>query len=81
MKRTLIAFAVLTAGGASAQSSVTLFGVIDATVSGYSNKAETPLGVAVTTRSTGQNSGGYASSRLGLRGTEDLGGGAAGANG
>ena len=77
MKRTLIAFAVLTAGGASAQSSVTLFGVIDATVSSYSNKAETPLGVGVTTSSTGQNSGGYASSRLGLRGTEDLGGGAA----
>ena len=77
MKRTLIALTVLAAGGASAQSSVTLFGVVDATISGYSNKSETPLGVGVTTSSTGQNSSGYAGSRLGLRGTEDLGGGAA----
>ena len=77
MKRTLIALTVLAAGSASAQSSVTLFGVVDATVSGYSNKAETPLGVGVTTSSTGQNSSGYAGSRLGFRGTEDLGGGAA----
>ncbi|MDN8618406.1 porin, partial [Variovorax ginsengisoli] len=44
MKRTLVALTVLAAGGASAQSSVTLFGVVDATVSGYSNKAETPFG-------------------------------------
>ncbi|MDM0033622.1 porin [Variovorax sp. J22P271] len=77
MKRTLMACAILAAGGACAQSSITMFGVIDATVSSYANKAETPLGVGVTTRSTVQNSGGYASSRLGFRGTEDLGGGAA----
>ncbi|MDM0019333.1 porin [Variovorax saccharolyticus] len=77
MRRPLIALTVLAAGGAAAQSSITVFGVVDATVSGYSNKAETPLGIAVTTSSTVQNSGGYASSRLGFRGTEDLGGGAA----
>ena len=77
MNRTLIALTVLAAGGASAQSSVTMFGVVDATVSSYANKAETPLGVGVTTSSTVQNSGGYASSRLGFRGQEDLGGGAA----
>jgi predicted porin len=78
MKKTLIALTVLAAaGGAYAQSSVTMFGVIDATVSSYSNKAETPFGTSVTTSSTVQNSGGYASSRLGFRGTEDLGGGAA----
>ncbi|MDM0111236.1 porin [Variovorax sp. J22R133] len=63
--------------GAWAQSSVTLFGVIDATVSSYSNKAETPFGESVTTGSTVQNSSGYAGSRLGFRGTEDLGGGVA----
>ncbi|MDM0026204.1 porin [Variovorax saccharolyticus] len=77
MRRPLIALTVLAAGGAAAQSSITVFGVVDATVSGYANKAETPLGIAVTTSSTVQNSGGYASSRLGFRGTEDLGGGAA----
>jgi len=65
------------AGGASAQSSLTVFGVVDATVSGYSSKAQTPFGVDITTSSTMQNSSGYAGSRLGFRGTEDLGGGAA----
>jgi predicted porin len=78
MKKSLIAMAVLVASGAaSAQSSVTVFGVMDATVSGYSNKSETPLGVSVTTSQTAQNSSGYSGSRLGFRGTEDLGGGAA----
>jgi predicted porin len=77
MRKPLFALTVLAAGGAAAQSSVTMFGVVDATVSGYSNRAETPFGVGVTTSSTVQNSGGYASSRLGFRGTEDLGGGAA----
>ncbi|SCK37444.1 porin [Variovorax sp. HW608] len=78
MKKGLIALTVLTlCGAASAQSSMTVFGVVDATVSGYANTAETPLGVSVKTSSTGQNSSGYAGSRLGFRGTEDLGGGAA----
>ncbi|MEJ8854927.1 porin [Variovorax robiniae] len=69
--------ALFVAGGAWAQSSVTVFGVLDATVSSYSNKSETPLGLSVTTSSTVQNSSGYAGSRLGFRGTEDLGGGIA----
>jgi len=78
MKKSLIALTALALGGtASAQSSLTIFGVIDATVSGYANTSETPLGVSVKTSSTGQNSSGYAGSRLGFRGTEDLGGGAA----
>jgi predicted porin len=68
MKKSLIALAVLAAAGtASAQSSVTLFGIVDATVQHTSNK-----GGAKVTRLT--NSG-YNSSRLGFRGTEDLGGG------
>jgi predicted porin len=38
MKKSLVALAALAvAGVASAQSSVTLFGVVDASISGYSN--------------------------------------------
>lgn len=70
MKKTLMALAVLaTAGLASAQSSVTLFGVVDATLQRVSNSG---AGAGSVTRLT---SGGYNSSRLGFRGTEDLGGG------
>ncbi|KQT14055.1 porin [Ramlibacter sp. Leaf400] len=68
MKKSLVALAVLAAAGtASAQSSVTLFGVIDATVQRVSNS-----GGGSVTRLTDS---GYNSSRLGFRGTEDLGGG------
>jgi predicted porin len=68
MKKSLIALAVLAASGAAmAQSSVTLFGVVDATIR------------YVDTSSVGGNwsltNSGYNSSRLGFRGTEDLGGG------
>ena len=68
MKKSLIALAVLAAAGtASAQSSVTLFGIVDATIQRVNND-----GGPSVTRLT--NSG-YNSSRLGFRGTEDLGGG------
>ncbi|MGO4394234.1 porin [Variovorax sp. M-6] len=77
MKKSLVALAALAvAGVASAQSSVTLFGVVDAAVSGYSNKSENRFGSATTSR-TALTSSGYNSSRLGFRGTEDLGGGLA----
>ena len=67
MKKSLIALAVLAAAGtASAQSSVTLFGIVDATIAHGSGT------IASKTQLT--NSG-YNSSRLGFRGTEDLGGG------
>ncbi len=67
MKKSLIALAVLAASGAAmAQSSVTLFGVIDAAVTHGSGD------VANRTRLT--NSG-HTASRLGFRGVEDLGGG------
>ena len=67
MKKSLIALAVLAAAGtASAQSSVTLFGVIDATVQ---------IGRGSVADVTALGSGGYNTSRLGFRGTEDLGGG------
>ncbi len=68
MKKSLIALAVLAAAGtASAQSSVTLFGIVDATVQRIKND-----GGSSVTRLT---QSGYNSSRLGFRGTEDLGGG------
>lgn len=60
--------AVLAAASAAsfAQSSVTLFGVVDATVQ---------VGRGSASNNTGLGNGGNASSRLGFRGTEDLGGG------
>ena len=68
MKKALIALAVLglTGGAAVAQSSVTLFGVVDADLK--------------YTKANGQtlkklDSSGLNTSRFGLRGTEDLGGG------
>ena len=67
MKKSLIALAVLAASGAAmAQSSVTLFGVVDAGVGRVSSN-----GVSVT----GVSRSGLATSRLGFRGEEDLGGG------
>jgi predicted porin len=67
MKKSLIALAVLAAAGAaSAQSSVTLFGVVDAAYT-YGNGS-----VAKVSR---LHNSAYNSSRLGFRGTEDLGGG------
>jgi predicted porin len=70
MKKFLVTFAILAAAGvASAQSSVTLFGIVDATLqhgsgAGAGSSSKTQLG-----------SGGYSTSRLGFRGREDLGGG------
>ncbi len=68
MKKALIALAVLglTGGAAVAQSSVTLFGVIDADV-----KYVKTGGLAVKKL----DSSGLNTSRFGVRGTEDLGGG------
>ncbi|WP_431275345.1 porin [Variovorax ureilyticus] len=78
MKKSLVALAALAvAGVASAQSSVTLFGVVDATFSGYSNKSENIFGQSVKLTKNQLTNSGYNSSRLGFRGTEDLGGGLA----
>lgn len=73
MKKSLIALAVLgsVAGAAQAQSSVTLYGLVD--VWAGRTKVEVP-GVG-STSVTGLNSGGLASSRWGVQGSEDLGGG------
>ena len=70
MKKSLIALAVLAASGAAmAQSSVTLYGLVDVNLS--SQKVDT--GTSTTT--TGINSGGFNGSRWGMKGSEDLGGG------
>lgn len=70
MKKSLVALAILAAAGvASAQSSVTLFGVVDVNYAHGSGS-----GVGSSSKSRLGNSG-YNSSRLGFRGTEDLGGG------
>lgn len=69
MKKSLIALAVLAASGAAmAQSSVTLFGIVDTGVSYVNNTAGDE-------NQYGMHTSGNATSRLGLRGTEDLGGG------
>ncbi len=67
MKKSLIALAVLAASGAAmAQSSVTLFGVIDTGVThGSGDKAN----------KTSLSNSNHTASRLGFRGVEDLGGG------
>jgi len=78
MKKSLVALAALAvAGVASAQSSVTLFGVVDAAVSSYQNTSQTAFGTNIKTSQTALTNSGYNSSRLGFRGTEDLGGGLA----
>jgi len=67
MKKSLVALAVLaTAGIASAQSSVTLFGIVDATLA---------YGHGSVSNKTQLTNSGLSSSRLGFRGIEDLGGG------
>jgi predicted porin len=79
MKKTLTAFAALAVCGlASAQSSVTLFGVVDAGVTYQSNSARDPItGQSNTQSKWSLGNSGYNSSRIGFRGTEDLGGGLA----
>jgi predicted porin len=70
MKKSLIALAIMAAAGAaSAQSSVTLFGIVDVTIANYS--------VSGGAHNTILTNSGYNSARLGFRGTEDLGGGLA----
>ena len=71
MKKSLIAMAVLAAAGAaSAQSSVQLYGIADV----WFGSVKTGVGAAEV-RNTKVDSGGVDSSRWGLKGSEDLGGG------
>ncbi|MEJ8822711.1 porin [Variovorax humicola] len=89
MKKSLLPLvAVLSVSAASAQSSVTLFGVLDASISHYKVGSATSSTISPTTgqpvfsatserRQTVLGNGNSVSSRLGFRGTEDLGGGLA----
>jgi predicted porin len=78
MKKLLIASAALAmvAGTAQAQSSVTVYGVLDIGVSEVKNATTAHADGATTTAkisNTGNGDGSLATSRLGFRGTEDLG--------
>ncbi|CAJ0715312.1 porin [Ralstonia mannitolilytica] len=73
MKLFAAAVAALAAGGAYAQSSVTLYGVVDAGLT-YANKVPNAANNGGASR-FGLDSGNLSASRWGLRGVEDLGGG------
>lgn len=86
-KRLVTLAALATAGAASAQSNLTLFGTVDAGVSYYATTSKfqsngvpspTPRPDLKQSQTVLSNSG-NASSRLGFRGQEDLGGGLAAA--
>jgi len=71
MKKSLIALAALAATASFAQSSVTIYGVVDI---GYgTHKTTGPSAASI--KSSGVMDGGHAGNRIGFRGTEDLGGG------
>ena len=75
MKKSLLALAVLGAfaGAAQAQSSVTIYGIIDTGVA-YTSKAVNAAGTGTGSK-FGLNSGTIQGSRIGFKGVEDLGGG------
>lgn len=74
MKKSLFAVAAVTAfaGAAQAQSSVTVYGIIDAGFNGISQRQ----GAVKTTTNGFNGDGAETTSRLGFKGNEDLGGGA-----
>ncbi|MGB3425467.1 MAG: porin [Castellaniella sp.] len=78
MKKTLLAAALLagfaTAGVAQAETSVTLYGILD-TGYGYQNFKYDHDGADVRARSSGLRDGTFNGSRWGLKGAEDLGDG------
>lgn len=77
MKKSLVALAVLAASGAAmAQSSVTLYGILDTYLASVKTETAAAVGVANTSLSqTVLNSGAVNGSRWGMKGSEDLGGG------
>ncbi|EIJ45364.1 outer membrane porin [Herbaspirillum sp. GW103] len=76
MKKSLLALAVLGAfaGAAQAQSSVTIYGIVDTGLA-YTSKAVNTAGTGSTGSKFGVNSGVIQGSRIGFKGVEDLGGG------
>ena len=76
MKKSLLALAVFGAfaGVAHAQSSVTIYGIIDTNIT-YENRAAGTTGVSGSKFQVASGSSNIQGSRLGFKGAEDLGGG------
>jgi predicted porin len=75
MKKSLIALAVIAASGAAmAQSSVTLYGRLDASI-GQTKVEVDSAGFSTSVKQTGVNSSDLNTTYWGLKGSEDLGGG------
>lgn len=77
MKKTLVALAALASVSAFAQSSVTLYGRMDLGHNNITTTNDNGAGVVTKTKATtlAGNQSGITTMRLGVRGTEDLGGG------
>jgi predicted porin len=77
MKKSLLAVAAMTAfaGAAQAQSSVTVYGILDVGYIGGNQKGATTTGTNSSQTINQLGSSAESSSRLGFKGTEDLGGG------
>jgi len=77
MKKSLLALATMGAfaGAAQAQSSVSVYGIYDGGYSASRTEMSTAAGVKTVTQGGGFTGGESASSRIGFRGVEDLGGG------
>jgi len=77
MKKSLFAIAAVTAfaGAAQAQSSVTVYGVMDIGIGGYNSRVADGKTVNKTTGFQAYDNG-ESTSRIGFKGNEDLGGGA-----
>jgi predicted porin len=78
MKKSLFALAAVTAfaGAAQAQSSVTVYGILDVGFVG-ANERDSISGATTKQQVSGFGAGAQQTNRLGFRGTEDLGGGTA----
>ena len=78
MKKSLFALAAMTAvaGTAQAQSSVTVYGILDMGYAGSNSRLVDKAGNVVKTTNSAFNQSQEQTSRLGFKGTEDLGGGA-----
>jgi predicted porin len=82
MKKSLFAIAAVTAfaGAAQAQSSVTVYGILDVGYAGANQRVASPGATGTVTKGTAsqfQSGGAESTNRIGFRGTEDLGGGLA----
>ncbi len=77
MKKSLLAVAAMTAfaGAAQAQSSVTVYGILDVGYVGSNTRGFTDTGASTKTTANSFGSSAESTSRIGFKGNEDLGGG------